>query len=168
MYFLDLAYSANRLVDVIFPGWVPFASLAESTNIPDWIKAHDQVLDYDLNHYIGGHLGRSGLRFDVEAQKEYVHDLFDNCKAVIAEGLTDDPVLGIAAITEPVLEKNPGNWWAEFRVYGDITAEACANRTNEKWITRLAGADAFGVSNAGTMAEALRLDYNELGPFRND
>jgi glyoxylase-like metal-dependent hydrolase (beta-lactamase superfamily II) len=58
------------LVDVVFPGWAPFSELAESTNIPGWIKAHDQILGFDFNHYIGGHLGRSGTRADVLKQQE--------------------------------------------------------------------------------------------------
>ena len=32
------------VVDVIFPGWVPFKNLAESQDIPAWIAAHDLVL----------------------------------------------------------------------------------------------------------------------------
>jgi glyoxylase-like metal-dependent hydrolase (beta-lactamase superfamily II) len=33
------------LVDVVFPGWVPFAYLAESQNIPGWLEAPAQALD---------------------------------------------------------------------------------------------------------------------------
>lgn len=147
---------------------MPFTDLAESTNIPGWIKAHDQILAYDFRHYVGGHLGRSGVRKDAEVQKEYVQDLIANCVAVINAGLTNDPTLGIAAITTTVVKNNPGNSWAEFLIYQDITAEACANMTNEKWLNRLGGADVFGISNAGKMAESLRLDYNILGPFQNE
>ena len=31
------------LVDIIYPGWVPFDYLGESQNIPGYIKAHDQL-----------------------------------------------------------------------------------------------------------------------------
>src|SRR5690349_17857367 len=34
------------LVDVVFPGWVPFAYLAESQNIPGWLEAPAQALGY--------------------------------------------------------------------------------------------------------------------------
>lgn len=97
-----------------------------------------------------------------------MRDLFDNCAAVIKAGSSDDPVLGLQAIVGPLEKNNPGNLWGVQRVFGDITAEACNNRTNEKWLTRLGGADAYGPSNAAAMLEALRLSYNILGPVRND
>jgi hypothetical protein len=53
-------------------------------------------------------------------------------------------------------------------VYLDITTEFCANKTNEKWVGMLGGIDVFGFENAGKMLESLRLDYDQLGPFRND
>jgi glyoxylase-like metal-dependent hydrolase (beta-lactamase superfamily II) len=48
------------LVDVVFPGWVPFAYLAESQNIPGWLEAPAQALSYPFHTLIGGHLTRLG------------------------------------------------------------------------------------------------------------
>jgi glyoxylase-like metal-dependent hydrolase (beta-lactamase superfamily II) len=155
------------LVDVVFPGWTPFDRLGEVKNVPGFIQAHDQILEYDFEHFVGGHLSRSGNRADVEIQKEYVGDLFKNCKEVIELTGTNDPVLGGAAILGPVFAVNPGNSWAAFSVYLEVTAEVCANRTNEKWINRLAGSDVFQVANAQTAIESLRIDYGVLGPFAN-
>lgn len=155
------------LVDLVFPGWVPFSELAESTNIPNWIKAHDQVLGYDFDHYVGGHLGRTGTRSDVITQQQYVQDLFNNCNATIALTATNNPLLGAASLLGTVGKNNPGNYWAEFKAYLDISAEYCANLTNEKWGNVLGGADVFGFENAYAMIEHLRIDYNILGPFRN-
>jgi hypothetical protein len=39
------------LVDVIFPGWVPFSNLALSADVPGFIKAHEQVLAHDFNTF---------------------------------------------------------------------------------------------------------------------
>ncbi len=155
------------LVDVVFPGWTPFDRLGQVKNVPGFIEAHDQLLAYDFVHLVAGHLSRSGTRRDVEIQKEYVGDLFENCKEVIELTGTDDPVLGGANILGPVFALNPGNAWAAFKVYLEVTAGACANRTNEKWVSRLAGSDVFQVSNAQTMIEAQRIDYGILGPFAN-
>ncbi|KAF2098762.1 Metallo-hydrolase/oxidoreductase [Rhizodiscina lignyota] len=153
------------LVDVIFPGWAPFSGLAESTNIPGWIQAHDQVLSYDFDHYVGGHLGRSGTREDVLRQQEYVRDLFNTCNATIALTGTDNPLIGAGLVLGTVSKNNPGNSWAQFKVYLDVAAEYCANKTNEKWDSILGGTDVFGFENAMAMLEHLRLDYNILGPF---
>ncbi|KAI9675277.1 MAG: hypothetical protein M1817_001179 [Caeruleum heppii] len=153
------------LVDVIFPGWTPFAQLGQVKNVPGYIRAHDQILEYDLKHFVGGHLSRSGTRQDVEIQKEYVTDLFNNCADTIRLSATNDTTVGAAAVLGPVLAQNPGNQWAAFRSYLEVTAEFCANKTNEKWLTRLAAADVFQESNAETMIESLRIDYGILGPF---
>jgi hypothetical protein len=61
--------------------------------------------------------------------------------------------------------KNQRNGWAPFKVYLDVLAEACANRTNGKWLGKLAAADVFQFENAGLVIESLRLDYGILGPF---
>lgn len=162
------AQKVLMLVDVVFPGWVPFAYLGESQNIPGYIKAHDQILAYDFNHYIGGHLGRSGVRADVITQKEYVHDLYNNCAEAIALSASPPNAtnsISIFTLLPPIIAKNPGNSWAEFKVYLNIVAAYCANTTNEKWVGRLGAADVFGFENAQAMIEALRIDYDVLGPF---
>jgi glyoxylase-like metal-dependent hydrolase (beta-lactamase superfamily II) len=157
------------LVDVIFPGWAPFSQLGFSSNIPGWINAHDQILnDYPkMQHFVGGHLGRSGNRQDVLIQREYVHDLLNACTDAIGLTATADPVLGAMHIENKVLGTNPGNYWALFKVYMDLVAERCANVTNEKWLGKLGGVDVFAFEGAYAMVEHLRLDYNVLGPFRN-
>ena len=58
------------LVDVIFPGWVPFPYLAVATDIAGVINAHDIVLNnYDFDTFVGGHLTRTGTIDDVKVQK---------------------------------------------------------------------------------------------------
>jgi glyoxylase-like metal-dependent hydrolase (beta-lactamase superfamily II) len=153
------------LVDIVFPGWTPFSRLGEVKNVPGFIQAHDEILTYDFEHFIGGHLDRSGNRHDVEIQKEYVLDLYDNCAETIRLTATGDPVLGGANILSPVFAQNPENPWAAFAKYLEVTAGYCANRTNEKWVTRLAGSDVFQFDNAETMIESLRIDYGILGAF---
>ena len=153
------------VVDIIYPGFVPFAELAQSTDIPNWIAAHDQILEYDFKHFVTGHLNRDATREDVKIQKEYVNDLFNNCKTVIEKGTTDDKELGAGNMLGPVFQKYHGNGWAAFKVYLDTTSVACAKMTNEKWSGKLGGWDAFGVENAYKMIEVLRIDYGILGPF---
>jgi glyoxylase-like metal-dependent hydrolase (beta-lactamase superfamily II) len=152
------------LIDIVFPGWTPFALLGQTKNLPGYFHAHDQILEYDFDYYIGGHLGRSGNRTDVLVQKEYALDLKANCEWAMNTSATNDPNIGYTALTEPVSAKNPGNGWAVFKVYLDALAEACANRTNEKWLGRLAAADVFQFENAGLVIESLRIDYGILGP----
>lgn len=132
------------LIDVVFPGWIPFAALGQAKNVPAYYHAHDQILQYDFEHYIGGHVGRAGNRTDVLVEQEYILDLKQNCELAINQSATDDPTIGSAALLGPVSAKNPGNSWAPFKVYLDTLAQYCANKTNEKWVGRLGGADVFG------------------------
>jgi glyoxylase-like metal-dependent hydrolase (beta-lactamase superfamily II) len=157
------------LVDVVYPGWVPFDSLGESQNIPDWIKAHDQLLEYDFDFYTGGHLTRIGTRKDVITQKEYVEDLFSNCKEAIALSAAAPNAsnsISVQTALAPVAAANPRNPYAlfEYHIHDDLAAW-CANKTTRKWLGRLAGADVYAMSNAVAMTESIRNDFGFLGPF---
>ena len=44
------------LVDVVFPGWVPFRDLAIAEDVPGFIKAHGQALSYPFDTLVAGHL----------------------------------------------------------------------------------------------------------------
>jgi len=153
------------VVDTVYPGWVPFGSLAESVYIPGWFAAHDQILEYDFDFYVGGHLGRAGNRTDVEIAREYIHDVYTNCVAAIAESATNDPNVGLGTIGATVTGNNPGNAWAEFRVYLDLVSDLCYNTTSAKWLGKLSAQDVYGFSHAVKMVESLRLDYDVLGPL---
>ncbi|KAI4181413.1 MAG: hypothetical protein L6R41_006642, partial [Letrouitia leprolyta] len=157
------------LVDIIFPGWAPFASLGEAQNIPGFINAHDQVLEYDFQHFVGGHLNRAGTRQDVIVQREYIRDLFATCKDGILLSATapnaSNP-LAVQTALAPVVAANPRNSWALFYAYlYELVGVWCANETNTRWAGRLAGVDVFGVVNAVAMVESLRIDFGVLGPY---
>lgn len=160
--------SAQRvlmLVDTVFPGWVPFNDFAESSFIPGWFEAHDYLLEYDFDHYLGGHLGRPGTRQDVQLQRDYIHDIYNNCVAAINASATNNTAVGEQNLAAKVFANNPGNFWAMFRVYTDSVSDLCYNMTSKKWLGRLSGQDVYGFSHASTMVESLRIDWDILGPF---
>lgn len=143
------------LIDVVFPGWVPFKELAQSQDIPGWIAAHDQALSYPFATLVSGHLGRLGTREDVEVQQAYLTDL----RAASEEALIN---VDFGAIYQRI---GPGNAWALFEAYLDEVSARAAESTLETWRGKLGGADVFTYSNAFKMAESLRIDYGVLGPF---
>src|SRR5580704_5916448 len=143
------------LVDVVFPGWVPFAYLAESQNIPGWLEAPAQALSYPFDTYIGGHLTRPGTRGDVLIQQEYVAELRAQAASAIA---TFNP----ASVYQSV---DPTNPWAIFRAYLDGVASQAASAVIPNWVDRLGGADVYTLPNAYQLVESLRIDYGQLGPF---
>lgn len=143
------------LVDVIFPGWVPFAYLAESQNIPGYLEAPTQALDYDFETFVGGHLTRLGSRDDITMHQQYMADV----KAQAADAISTfnvDQVYG---------EVDPTNPWAIFNAYLSGAADQAAQAVTPNWIDKLGGADVYTWSNAYAAIESLRIDYGNLGPF---
>jgi hypothetical protein len=146
------------LVDVVFPGWAPFAYLGEAEDVPGFIRAHDQILEYDFVHFVGGHVTRSGVRADVVTQREYINDLKSNCNNAIALSLqpanATNPI-SQQYLVNAALQANPGNPWAAFKLYFDSVASYCNNVTNQKWLGRLSAVDVYGLENSYAMVVAL-------------
>lgn len=136
------------LVDVIFPGWVPFKNLALAEDIPGFIKAHDEVLSFDFDTFIGGHLTRLGTRDDVKTQHEYILDVQANAAASFQK------VDFFAVAQQTGFE----NQWLLFDTYLDAVAQECTNLTLQKWGNRLGGADIFTFDHCWVTAESLRID----------
>ena len=136
------------LVDVIFPGWSPFLELAVTTNPFEYIKAHDDVLAYDFEAMVSGHLGRTATRADVETQKEYILDIQDNA----AQALSTVDFFAVAA------ETGFENTWLLFGTYLDAVAAECTRLTTDKWTDKLGAADLFTRSHCDSVVEALRVE----------
>ncbi|GAA1578478.1 MBL fold metallo-hydrolase [Kribbella sancticallisti] len=152
-------YAPNQrvlmLVDVIFPGWVPFSNLALSAFIPGFIQVHEKALDYEFDHLVSGHVTRPGTSEDVRVQLEYMNDLRATAEAALSS-------VDLGSTMAPI---DTGNVWAVFRAYLDAVAAQTTDEIVPRWKDRLGGADVFTLPNAWAMAESLRLDLNSLGPF---
>lgn len=136
------------LVDVVFPGWVPFKNLALAEEIPTFIAAHDEVLGYDFETFIGGHLTRLGTREDVVTQQDYVRDV----ERYAAQALQAVDFFEIAG------DVGFENQWLLFDTYLDAMAKNCHLQVVEKWQLALAAADVFGEDHCFAMVESLRID----------
>ena len=143
------------LVDVIFPGWVPFSNLALSAYVPGYIQVHEQALTYEFEHLVSGHVTRPGTPEDVRVQVEYMTDL----------RVTAEAALSSVDLARTMATVDTGNAWAVFRAYLDAVAAQTTDELVPRWKDRLGGADVFTFPNAWAMAESLRLDLNSLGPF---
>ena len=154
------------LVDIVYPGWIPFLSLGEVQSVPGYIRAHDEILAYDFDHYIGGHLDRTGTRQDVVSSRDYIHDLFNTAALAINMSATSNSSLSVAAVIAPsVFSTNPNNPWALFDTYVDVLAEWVAKDVAMRWSSKLYGTDVYGLSHAEAMLSAVRIDWGILGPF---
>ncbi len=136
------------IVDVIFPGWVPFKDLAMAEDVPFFLYAHDQILEYEFDTLIGGHLTRLGTVEDVKIQKEYFEDIQKNA------GIANQQVDFMAIGQEVGFE----NLWLVFQIYADRITQQCADSTVPNWIGRLGGADLFTYDHCWKVSESQRID----------
>jgi glyoxylase-like metal-dependent hydrolase (beta-lactamase superfamily II) len=149
------AQRALMLVDVVFPGWVPWKNLAISQDIPDWIKAQDIALQYPFQTLVAGHLGRLGTRADTELQIAYVNDLLTEARKTVD---TLDAT--------PLFAQYGNNAWAIYKAYLDEASAQIAAPVTQKYLGKLAAADVFTLDNAFTIFEfAVREDGGMQGPF---
>jgi len=138
------------LVDIIFPGWVPFPYLAIAKDVAGFIKAHDIALNnYDFDTIVAGHLTRLGTRNDVIVQKEFVSDLEKAAAKANQEVLFSKIASQVGRFDNP---------WLIFSKYIDAINENCVNGMLSKWENRLGGAQQFMSTHCFTMAESGRVD----------
>jgi glyoxylase-like metal-dependent hydrolase (beta-lactamase superfamily II) len=138
------------LVDIIFPGWVPFPYLAIAKDVAGFIKAHDIALNnYDFDTIVAGHLTRLGTRNDVIVQKEFVSDLEKAADKANQEVLFSKIASQVGRFDNP---------WLIFSKYIDAVNEDCVNNMLPKWENRLGGAQQFMSTHCFTMAESGRVD----------
>jgi glyoxylase-like metal-dependent hydrolase (beta-lactamase superfamily II) len=160
------------VVDVIFPGWVPFRRMALSDDIGGWIKGNKAVLDFDFDTLIAGHVTKLGTRADVELQLEYVQDIIDSFDSIM-----DDPNTLFNAISAYDSVHGPGAAlatnakWALFSAFFDAATMACADLLDAKYTEgassgynprALAGAEVFNFSNCEAYFVARRIGVVEV------
>ncbi|PPS90821.1 MBL fold metallo-hydrolase [Streptomyces sp. MH60] len=140
------------LVDVIYPGWVPFTNIAQSKNIPGFMAHHDHALSFDFDTMITGHLTRLGTREDIEIQREYMHDVRDAARHA----------LEITPLKRELARDTVGldHIYVYFKTMYEAAAAEASKPLLEKWSGRLAGVETLGVNHTLTMYHSLRLDEN--------
>ncbi len=136
------------LIDVVFPGWTPFKDLAMAQDVPAFLAAHDKILEYDFDTYIGGHLTRLGTVEDVEIQKEYFQDIQNSASKANQE-------VSFMTIGQEVGFSNP---WLVFQIYADQITQQCTDEVVPKWIDRLGGVDLFTYDHCWKISESQRID----------
>jgi glyoxylase-like metal-dependent hydrolase (beta-lactamase superfamily II) len=148
IYVYAPAQKTLMLVDVVFPGWSPFKNLALAEDIPVYFGAHDEILSYDFETFVGGHMGRPGTREDVQTQKEYILDIEANAAQALQ-------TVDFMAVAQEVGFANP---WLLFDAYLDAVAQECSDLTEPAWVDKLGGVDVFTFDHCWVVMESLRID----------
>ncbi|MCU0683456.1 MAG: MBL fold metallo-hydrolase [Polyangiaceae bacterium] len=135
-------------VDLVWPGWVPFLALGEAIDVPGYRAAFDQVLAYDFDVFVGGHVGRYGTRADVELTQAYVEDLFRHAADAVA-------TVGVADAAAQVGVENP---FALAERWFSLMTQRCAAPVQAAWGERLGGVDLWVDSHCLAAIQSLRID----------
>jgi glyoxylase-like metal-dependent hydrolase (beta-lactamase superfamily II) len=146
------AHRVLMCVDLFYPGWVPFANIAMSKDIPGFIDHHDYALELDFEQLIPGHLTRLGSRRDVEIAREYILDVRDAAQNALERCQTTPAQAAAEVGTE--------NVYVYFKLLYDKAVGQAATPLIEKWSGRLGGVETFGANHVFIMFQSLRLDHN--------
>jgi glyoxylase-like metal-dependent hydrolase (beta-lactamase superfamily II) len=138
------------LVDVVYPGYMPYPNLGVATDVPGYIKAHRDALAYDFSEFVGGHVDRIGGRGDVEDSLQFALDLQQTAQQLLA----DKPFP--AFLKEKGVDLSKSTWFAHDDYERD-RVEQCYGRLIGKWGPRLQGADRFLRSHCWTMIVAIAI-----------
>lgn len=136
------------VVDVVFPGWMPWRRFALAQDIPGHFAQVEEIGKMDWDTFVGGHVARTGTHADVEVQAEFNRDVKQAAATALAttkfgEGLN------------PLDKNNP---WAFFDHYIDRVAAQCVDVLTPKWSTKLAGFDVYIWDQCYSMEQTLRIE----------
>ena len=147
-------------IDIIFPGWVPFSSLAMASDLRGFLRGHEVVLGYDFDTFVPGHLTRLGTRADVETQKAFFDDLADSAMNHLDDVSPARPAMDAEINFMDTAEKVGGfeNAWLLFDSYLNAVTDAVVADVLPRWEGKLAGVDVFARSHAWEIVERLRID----------
>lgn len=133
--------SVAMLVDVVFPGWSPFFSLAITTSVREYFRSHMEILKFDFDIFVGGHV-RLGDRNDVIRNMQFTRDLLAaGATAFRSFGPEDFAAAGIGKIGDPSAPQFQNQWWAVGSIARKLQVDLCYRIVIEKWGCQLAGLD---------------------------
>jgi glyoxylase-like metal-dependent hydrolase (beta-lactamase superfamily II) len=124
-------------VDCVTPGYIPFSGFDITTNFDQYLKVFDELMAYDFNTFVGGHLTSIGNKQDVQETKEFTMDVYHTVKR-IHNSMDQQAVVAEAAKTIGY-----DNKFLLFKVILDKVTEQAVAELRPRWINRLAGVDVW-------------------------
>ena len=136
------------VVDVVFPGWMPWRRFALAQDVPGFFAQVKEINDMDWDTLVAGHVERTGTHADVAMQLEFMNDLRSAARKALK---STKPGEGL----DPADNDNP---WAFAGNYIDRVVIQCVNDLTPKWSTKLAGYDVYIWDQCYAMEQSLRID----------
>jgi glyoxylase-like metal-dependent hydrolase (beta-lactamase superfamily II) len=144
------AQKTLMVVDMVFPGWMPWRRFALAKDIPGYFAQVEEINHMKWDTFVGGHVARTGTHKDVALQLEFMNDL----KTAARKALQS---------TKPGEELNAAdraNPWAVFDNYIDRVVIQCVNSLTPKWSTKLAAYDVYIWDQCYAMEQSLRIEQH--------
>ena len=136
------------VVDVIFPGWMPWRRFALAQDVPGYFAQVKEINDMDWDTLVGGHVERTGTHADVALQLEFMNDLKDAARRALKS----------TKIGEELAPIDRGNPWAVYGNYIDRVVIQGVNELTPKWSAKFAGYDVYIWDQCYAMEQSLRID----------
>jgi glyoxylase-like metal-dependent hydrolase (beta-lactamase superfamily II) len=138
------------LVDVIYPGWMPYKNLGIAEDVPGYVQAHRDALSYDFDALVAGHVDRLGTRQDVETSLEFVNQLQDTMIDQMRK-LEFPAYLRANASSK--------HRWERHNDYEQELVSRCYAELAPKWNQKLSGTEAYLKDNCWAMLESLAVQF---------
>jgi glyoxylase-like metal-dependent hydrolase (beta-lactamase superfamily II) len=139
-------------IDTMAAGYVPFMNLDLTSNFHNYLRVFDELLAYDFDVLVPGHLTSLATREDVLQSKEYVLDVYKTVKRV--HNGADQMKMAAAAAEKYTWD----NKFALFKTILDDIADKSYEEIRGRWIKKLAGVDVWGRSHCRTALIYVRWD----------
>ena len=116
------------------------------------MKVGREILEYDFDLFLGGHLTQLGTREEVAEGVRYVDEL-----VIVAQEAFEKHAMQsvMAEAAEVVGYDNP---FLLFRRYQEVLVSECAERMVQRWGERLSGVDVWAESHCDSVLSYLRID----------
>jgi glyoxylase-like metal-dependent hydrolase (beta-lactamase superfamily II) len=142
-------------IDCVTPGYAPFSGFDITTNFHEYLKMFDQLLAYDFNTFVGGHLTAIGTKQDVLITKEFTLDVYNTVKRIHNSIDQTAVTSGAAKVV------GTDNEFLLFKVLLDRVTDDSVKDIQPRWINRLAGVDVWLPSHVHTALLYVRWDDKE-------
>jgi glyoxylase-like metal-dependent hydrolase (beta-lactamase superfamily II) len=149
------------IVDVVYPGYMPYKNLGLTEDVQGYIRAHADILSYDFTTLVAGHVTRLGTRDDVKTASAFLVDVQATCADLLA-ALSFPGYLQSPAARRLAAEGR--SKWDLHNEYEHELESQCTAVLAPRWRRRLADTDTYLRDNCWAMIEALTVQLPPSAP----
>lgn len=151
-------------IDIASPGWVTFRDCDSSENLSGYVDAHHQLLAYDFDTVVSGHVSKLGNKDDVREGLEYLEDLVRFSREALETVEIEYFVKKLGAgVHRGAFRAAEENYFNAVTNYGTKKMLEVVTSNGKRWAERLNGVEAMTHHNVFSMVEKTRLERTHNG-----